>query len=371
MTFGETFKYYRKNAGYKQEEVAGRLMVTPQAVSKWETGAGTPDISLLVPIADMFGVTTDALLGNAKKSKEEIMMEIEKINSFWDEASGKDENYGEKYGKYLVLLKNNPDSPELLHEILVITQKWLANCSAEMSVAKKRELLETAEKIATKLCQNPEDVYGTHCLMCEIYFRCGETEKEEAEMAYFSQSGQYTKNRAKYMHLVMQKKHEEAAPHIENSLYNTLHWLVWDMNELAMNYYSLGDRENMCKVFEIEHGLLGAVGYYGEDFALWHIRAAVRLAQRAAQKKETEECFARLEEMMQIVRKWQKQDEAGKADEHILFARTGRGKSVKFSKELVLPMLEWKAFDYIRETERFGAVLAELDALDKQTPCAK
>ena len=99
MTFGETLKYYRKNAGYTQEEVAGRLMVTPQAVSKWETGAGTPDISLIVPIADIFGVTTDALLGNAKKSKEEIIEEIEKINSFWDEASGKDENYGDKYGK--------------------------------------------------------------------------------------------------------------------------------------------------------------------------------------------------------------------------------------------------------------------------------
>ncbi|MBQ9746691.1 MAG: helix-turn-helix transcriptional regulator [Clostridia bacterium] len=367
MTFGETFKYYRKSAGYTQEEVAGRLMVTPQAVSKWETGAGTPDISLLVPIADMFGVTTDALLGNAKKSKEEIIGEIEKINSFWDEASGKDENYGEKYGKYLVLLKNNPDSPELLREILIITQKWLMFCAGEMSEAKKRELLENAEKFAEKLRRYPEEVYASHTLMYEIYFRGEEIEKEEAEMAYFSKSGQYTKNRAKYIHLVMQKKHEEAVPHIENSLYNTLHWLIWDMNELAMNYYSLGDREKMCKVFEIEHGLLGAVGYYGEDFALWHIRAAVRLAQRAAQKKETEECFARLEEMMQIVRKWKKKDEAGKSEEHILFARTERGKSVKFSKELVLPMLEWKAFDYIRENERFCAVLAELDALEGQT----
>ena len=370
MTFGETFKYYRKSAGYTQEEVAGRLMVTPQAVSKWETGAGTPDISLLVPIADMFGVTTDALLGNAKKSKEEIIEEIEKINSFWDEASGKDENYGEKYGKYLVLLKNNPDSPELLHEILIITQRWLANCSAEMSAAKKNELLETAEKIAAKLYQNPDDVYQTHCLMYEIYFRSGETEKEEAETAYFSKSGQYTKNRAKYIHLVMQKRHEEAAPYIENSLYNTLHWLIWDMNELAMNYYGAGDRENMCKVFEIEHSLLGAVGYRGEDFALWHIRAAARLAQRAAQKRETEKCFARLEEMMQIVREWKRQNEVAIAP-HILFARTDKGEPVKYSKRFVLPMLEWKAFDYIREDERFCAVLAELDELDGQTPCEK
>ena len=58
--------------GYTQQEVAEKLLVTTQAVSKWETGAGNPDISLLVPIADLFGITTDALLGNAKKNKEEI-----------------------------------------------------------------------------------------------------------------------------------------------------------------------------------------------------------------------------------------------------------------------------------------------------------
>ena len=190
-------------------------------------------------------------------------------------------------------------------------------------------------------------------------------------MAYFSKSGQYTKNRAKYIHLVMQKRHEEAAPYIENSLYNTLHWLIWDMNELAMNYYGLGDRENMCKVFEIEHTLLGAVGYRGEDFALWHIRAAARLAQRAAQKRETEKCFARLEEMMQIVREWKRQNESAEIDPHILFSRTDKGEPVKFSKNFVLPMLEWRSFDYIRQTERFGVVLAELCALDEQTPCEK
>ena len=54
MTFGENFKQNRKRLSLTQEEIALRLMVTPQAVSKWENDQGTPDISLLIPISELF-----------------------------------------------------------------------------------------------------------------------------------------------------------------------------------------------------------------------------------------------------------------------------------------------------------------------------
>jgi transcriptional regulator with XRE-family HTH domain len=46
-----------------QEQVAVHLGVSSQAVSKWETSANTPDIALLPGLADLFGVTIDALFG--------------------------------------------------------------------------------------------------------------------------------------------------------------------------------------------------------------------------------------------------------------------------------------------------------------------
>lgn len=62
-TIGSNIKEMRKKCGFTQEEVATRLSVTSQAVSKWENGGGLPDITQLMPLAKLFGVSTDALLG--------------------------------------------------------------------------------------------------------------------------------------------------------------------------------------------------------------------------------------------------------------------------------------------------------------------
>lgn len=64
MTFGEKLKVLRKEKGYSQEEFAGLLDVSRQAVSKWESNRGTPEIDKLLQISNMFGVTLDYLLKN-------------------------------------------------------------------------------------------------------------------------------------------------------------------------------------------------------------------------------------------------------------------------------------------------------------------
>ena len=43
----ENIKIIRKNSGYSQEELAGKLHVTRQTISKWETGQSVPDANLL------------------------------------------------------------------------------------------------------------------------------------------------------------------------------------------------------------------------------------------------------------------------------------------------------------------------------------
>ena len=60
----------RRDSGMTQEQLASRLGVTFQAVSKWETGTSCPDIQLLPWIADVFGVTLDALFGRTSSPTE-------------------------------------------------------------------------------------------------------------------------------------------------------------------------------------------------------------------------------------------------------------------------------------------------------------
>lgn len=62
MKLNEKILYYRKAAKLSQEELAGRVGVSRQAVSKWELGDATPEVDKLLALAKAFGVTTDELL---------------------------------------------------------------------------------------------------------------------------------------------------------------------------------------------------------------------------------------------------------------------------------------------------------------------
>ena len=57
MTLSEKLQNLRKAAGLSQEQLAERLNVTRQAVSKWETGEGKPDIDNLLPLAKLLHTT--------------------------------------------------------------------------------------------------------------------------------------------------------------------------------------------------------------------------------------------------------------------------------------------------------------------------
>lgn len=63
QTMGSRIAAGRKKLGLTQDQLAEKLGVTAQAVSKWENNQSCPDISLLPKLAELFGTTTDALLG--------------------------------------------------------------------------------------------------------------------------------------------------------------------------------------------------------------------------------------------------------------------------------------------------------------------
>lgn len=106
---GQIIKDLRKKNGFTQEELAVRLGVTYQAVSKWENDTGKPDISQVVPLASIFRVSTDVLFGIADTTEDEEVWKIVKhANSI--KKYGELETYLSAYDILLDGLRKYPNN---------------------------------------------------------------------------------------------------------------------------------------------------------------------------------------------------------------------------------------------------------------------
>ena len=72
MNFAENLKAIRKEQGISQEELAEMLDVSRQAVSKWESGNGYPEVEKLLIISEKLKVSLDALMGNEIGKNEAV-----------------------------------------------------------------------------------------------------------------------------------------------------------------------------------------------------------------------------------------------------------------------------------------------------------
>ena len=125
MTFGTIIKELRQKNNMTQEKLAELLNISPQAVSRWETGAAMPDISLLPPLATLFSVTTDFLLGMDTYQKDLRKAEF-------DEAFFEYWKHDDKQKNYEIAVQAVAEYPGNMEYV-----EWLA--SAEFYVAFEKE----------------------------------------------------------------------------------------------------------------------------------------------------------------------------------------------------------------------------------------
>ncbi len=88
--FSKNLKLLRRQKGLSQEELAERLHVVRQTISKWEKGLSVPDADLLIQIADIFETPVSALLGDTVESSEDkniIAQKLEQLNALLAERN--------------------------------------------------------------------------------------------------------------------------------------------------------------------------------------------------------------------------------------------------------------------------------------------
>ena len=78
MSFEKNLESLRKQKGWSQDDLADKLNLTRQAVSKWETGSSKPDIDNVKNISQLFSVKIDDLLNNEVVEDKAVTLNVEK-----------------------------------------------------------------------------------------------------------------------------------------------------------------------------------------------------------------------------------------------------------------------------------------------------
>ncbi len=110
MTLGKKLRSARKSAGLTQEQLSEKLLVSRQAITKWETGKGMPDIENLKQLSKLLNISIDYLLDGGEvidlsAMREEINLDdytyTRKIKGRWSIKAGK---------KDMVVMEKYPDA---------------------------------------------------------------------------------------------------------------------------------------------------------------------------------------------------------------------------------------------------------------------
>ncbi len=173
---GQTIRKYRKGNGYTQRELAELIGVSVQAISKWETDSGAPDISQIVPLATALKISTDTLFNYRCDTEWD---EFERIpNGYISEQVFRGQTFSEQnYAILAPYFSAHPNNVEVAMRCLKCLVDLIAgNKTGDRS---REELLAECEKYANCVFERGADsdnLFMTRLLLARGYYGLGENE---------------------------------------------------------------------------------------------------------------------------------------------------------------------------------------------------
>ncbi len=217
-TIGSNICTLRRAMGITQSELAEKLGVSVQAVSKWETGASSPDVSLFPMLAQFFGVSIDRLFGFSLPANEN---EIQKL---LDEADASMDTYKE-ISIFEAGLKRFPNSARL--KVALAFSLSMVNRISEDENERKN-----AVDRAVRLCKEVLSYSGSVKerdsavdMLFRIYVDTEQLEKAEEALTQFSPEAYRTAELGKVRLASMKKDTKTMLQHAEHTLAET-HWML-------------------------------------------------------------------------------------------------------------------------------------------------
>ena len=158
IRLGESIRTLRKKAGFTQEQLAEALGVSTSAVHKWESGKATPELALLVDIAEFFETSVDAML-NYGWQKLNMGQTAERINTFKNER-----NFEEGIRFAERALQKYPNSFDVVYEAALLYFMSMIHYRGK-SAQRAIELLEKAIEL---IDQNTDKTIGVITIQNQI-----------------------------------------------------------------------------------------------------------------------------------------------------------------------------------------------------------
>ncbi len=261
-TMGQIIKKLRKGCGFTQEELAERLGVTYQAVSKWENNLGMPDISQIVPLASVFGVSTDVLFGIDQTNESE---EAFKIVSEADDVMeyGNPDSYLKAYDILMEGLKKYPGNLIIMNNCVGLGTS-LALPENGWIYAKDRaneissETIRQANYIIAN-SKNTDDILRAR--QCLIFLYCAMKNFDAAtlEARKFPQRTDFTL----YSHMALvnryMRNHEREVRYLCSDLDYSLQAFENNVAYLGQAYYDSGNYADAIDVYETFFAVMKAI----------------------------------------------------------------------------------------------------------------
>ncbi len=191
MNIGYNIRRLRNEKGMTQEQLASRMGVTSAAVSKWESGQSLPDITLVMPLARVFEVTTDELMGyDAAVTEAEVDALLERYTQL--EQTG----YYEKADELIKQVRANyPSDYRVMNRYMWHLVGGSADNDPAVLLQHEKELTAICDCIEDG-CRNPHLRLEAITMRAKLLHAAGDTEKAIATLqalpSFYQTAGQKT-----------------------------------------------------------------------------------------------------------------------------------------------------------------------------------
>lgn len=365
LTIGNTIKELRTAHHVTQEQLSIFLGVTPQAISRWESGYAYPDIELLPAIADYFSVTTDVLLGVQKEVRQLRLAEIKKEIKRLKEVGTEEEQL--TFARQAVA--EFPSEEKLQYNLACKLQ-----ANAIWVEKPDRALLDEAEKILQTLLDTTRNDEMRYQVLDALvtHYAYGTKEPDRAlEMANRLPKMKYCREFTKSYSL----KDENTERYIQDEIDKLTDCLGTAIQNLVLNEALPNDEstwEEKIRLLQTSSELYRMI--YGDDLLFYHCRLSQNawlLSTYQLSLGRTEDALVSLESMCRHAVAYDRAyvEDRGKSYTSPLVDKLIYPEISEDFHELEehndcwykLEAMQNKRYDVMRDNPRFAAVVRELE----------